>query len=817
MLAAKINPFINRFVRNLFWLTLLCLLVPGSIIAQDKATLSGYIKDASNGETLIGAAAFIRDLSAGTASNEYGFYSISLEKGTYTVEYSYLGYQTIIKEIVLDDNVTMTIELKEDAAVLDEVVIQAEKGNEQITNTEISTNKLSIATIEKMPALLGEVDIIRSIQLLPGVNTVGEGASGFNVRGGSIDQNLVLLDEAPVYNSSHLFGFFSVFNPDAVKDVKLYKGGIPARYGGRLSSILDVRMKEGNSKQFNISGGIGSIFSKLAIQGPIKKDKASFFLAARRSYIDVIARPFLKDQGDVALNFYDITLKTNVNINDNNRLFFSGYFGKDQFGFGADAGFNWGNQTATIRWNHIFNNKLFSNFTAFYSKYNYELKFGEDVKDQFNWDASIINYSFKNDYSWFINARTTFIFGGQVIFYQFEPGNASGTSSGATIDFSLDKKNAIESGIFAELEQKVHPKLKLNYGIRASLFNYLGPGSVYEFEETEPGRPKELVSETEVDGYKNIQTYARPEPRFSATYLVNLKTSIKASYNRTVQYIHLVSNTAASLPIDVWTPSTNNIMPQSAHQVGIGFFRNFKEDTYSLTVESYFKKYNSLQEYVEGAELFLNEQVEGEILSAKGRAYGMELLFEKKKGRFTGWISYTLARTERIAPGINRGEWFAARFDQTHSLSTTLFYDFKKRWSISANYVVNSGTPVTFPTSRVVVQDYVIPYNTTESRNNIRIPAYHRLDLSATLHSKDKPGKAFNWKLVLGIYNVYNRSNAFAIYFRQDQSRPVANVPIETEAVRFAVVGSIIPAISFNFDIDARKKSKRLEGYQEEK
>ena len=796
----------TKVSKSAFLVLLILILFSFKSNAQDKATLSGYIVDASNGESLIGAAIFVKELNTGTISNEYGFYSISLEKGQYTFEYSYLGYKTVTRVIDLDNNKTVKIELQENTAVLDEVVIQGVKGNEQITNTEMSTNKLDISTIEKMPAFLGEVDIIKSIQLLPGVNSVGEGSSGFNVRGGSIDQNLVLLDESPVYNSSHLLGFFSVFNPDAVKDVKLYKGGIPARYGGRLSSILDVRMKEGNNKHFNISGGVGTIFSRLAIEGPIKKDKASFIIAARRSYIDVLARPFLKDQGDVVLNFYDITLKTNVNINSKNRLFFSGYLGRDNFGFGNDAGFNWGNSTATVRWNHIFNDKLFSNFTAFYSNYNYELKFGEDELDKFDWDAKIINYSLKNDFTYFLNDKTSLTFGGQTIFYQFEPGNAVGISDGEQLDFSLNKKNAIETGVFLELKQKVHPRLTLNYGIRTSMFNYMGPGTVYEYKLTEPGKRKELVSETELNKYKNIQTYVRPEPRFAATYLINESTSIKVNYNRTIQYIHLISNTSASTPIDVWTPSTNNIKPQEANQVGLGFFKNFKDDTYSLTAETYYKQYKNLQIYIEGADLFLNERVEADILGGNGRAYGLEILAEKKKGRFTGWISYTLARSERQVEGISNGDFFPSRFDQTHNLSTTLFYNFKKRWSIAGNFVINSGTPITFPTNRIEVQGYVIPYNTTESRNNFRIPAYHRLDVSATLHSKENPDKIWSWKFVFGVYNLYNRKNPFATYFRQQEIRPAIGDPVTTEAIRYSVIGSVVPAVSFNFNIDAKRK-----------
>lgn len=795
-------------LKNILAMVMFMLCSITIIFAQEKSTVSGYIIDQSNGETLIGASIFVKELSTGTTTNEYGFFSISLEKGTYTLEISYLGYQKIVEQINLQDNVQLNLEMLEDGAVLTEVVIEAEKGNEQILNTEIGTKKLDIATITKIPAFLGEVDIIKSLQLLPGVNSVGEGASGFNVRGGSIDQNLVLLDESPVYNSSHMLGFFSVFNPDAVKDVKLYKGGIPARYGGRLSSILDVRMKEGNKKHFNISGGVGTIFSRLAVEGPIKKDKASFIVAARRSYIDVLARPFLKDQGDVALNFYDITLKTNVNINQKNRLFFSGYLGRDNFGFGEGAGFNWGNSTATIRWNHVFNDKIFSNVTAFYSNYKYQLNFGDTEEDKFDWDARIVNYSIKNDYSYYINAKHQLKFGGSVIFYNFEPGNAIAVSDGQQIDFSLDKKHGIESGVYIEAEQKLHPRFTINYGLRASMFNYMGPGTKYVFAETEPGKSKELVSETPINKYKSIQTYARPEPRFAATFVINPSTSLKASYNNTVQYIHLISNTAASTPIDVWTPSTNNVRPQSAHQVGLGFFKNFKDDMYSISVEGYFKKYFNLQEYVDGADLFLNEKVEADFVEAEGRAYGMEVLLEKKKGNLTGWISYTLARTERRAPGINNNEYFPARFDQTHNLSATILYKFKKRWSIAANFVMNSGTPVTFPTSRIEVQDYVIPYNTADSRNNFRIPVYHRLDVSATLHSKEKPNKLWNWNLVFGVYNLYNKTNPFATYFRQQEIRPVAAVPIETEAIRFAVIGRIIPSISFNFNIEAKRRNK---------
>ena len=574
----------------------------------EKVTLNGYIKEASSGETLIGASVYVFELETGTTTNEYGFYSLSLPLGSYKIEFSYLGFDSQIKEIELKENIKLDIDMGENANELVEVVVTSEAEDRNVTNTEMSVNKVSIATIEKMPALLGEVDVIRSIQLLPGVSTVGEGATGFNVRGGSIDQNLILLDEAPVYNSSHLFGFFSVFNPDAVKDVKLYKGGIPARYGGRLSSILDVRMKEGNMKKYEVSGGVGLIFSRLSVEGPIAKDKASFIIAGRRSYIDILAKPVIEKQvgGDTELNFYDLTLKTNYKINDKNRLFLSGYLGRDNFGFGNAAGFSWGNQTATLRWNHLFNESLFSNFTAFYSNYDYEIAFGADSENTFDWSAKIKNYSLKSDFSYFLNPDNLITFGGQAVIYEFQPANAFSLNEGVNVDFSLAEKYALEVGLFMENEQKITGNISLQYGLRWSFFNYLGKGSSYEFAEAKnPGDRREpLLDQTQTfDVGKSIQVYNNFEPRFSIKYQLDKTTSIKASYNRTAQYIHLVSNTTAATPVDIWTPSTNNIKPQMANQVALGIFKNFNDNTWITSMEVYYKTYKDLLEYVDGADL----------------------------------------------------------------------------------------------------------------------------------------------------------------------------------------------------------------------
>lgn len=779
---------------------LVLILFSGTILlAQQKYTISGYIKDGSNGETLIGASVYISALNQGTTSNVYGFYSLSIPEGTYEVQFSYLGFENEVRQIELNGNLDLDVELFEAAAELEEVIVTSEARDQNVTDLEMSVNKLDMSTIEKMPTLLGEVEILRSIQLLPGVTSVGEGASGFNVRGGSIDQNLIILDEAPVYNASHLFGFYSVFNPDAVKDVKLYKGGIPARYGGRLSSILDVRMKEGNSKQFNLNGGVGFIFSRLAVEAPIVKDKASFILAGRRSYIDVLSQPFLNDDfSGAVLNFYDLTFKTNYNINKKNRIFLSGYLGRDNFGFGDAAGFNWGNATGSFRWNHLFSERLFSNITLYYSNYDYEIQFGDDSVNKFDWTARIINYSFKPELSFYLNPDNLIRFGGQAIIYEFEPGRAMGISEGEVTDFSLDKKYAIEGSLFLENEQSIGDKLEINYGLRLSYFNYTGEGTAYEFGVAPPGERRPVIGAQEYDQWESIENYAKLEPRLAIKYQLNDQSSIKTSYMRTAQYIHLLSNTTASTPVDVWTPSTNNIEPQTAEQVALGYFRNFKENRYEFSAEVYYKRMKHLIDYIDGADLILNELLEGDVLEGKGRAYGLELLLKKEEGRFSGWLSYTLARTERQVEGVNQGKWYPSRFDQTHNLSLTTFYSLTDRWSLSANFVLNSGTPTTFPNSRFEQQGYVIPHNTSDTRNNVRIPVYHRLDLSATLDGKRKD-RRWQGQWVFSIYNVYNRRNPFSIYFQQQDGRIMEGMSTNTEAVKLSVIGNFIPSISYNF------------------
>ncbi|GAB5554287.1 MAG: TonB-dependent receptor [Saprospiraceae bacterium] len=785
-----------------FLLVVLLLSSMVSLNAQ-KQTVSGYVKDASNGETLIGATVFVEGTSVGAYTNEYGFYSLSLDAGVYTVQVSYIGFTDFSTQVDLSvTNQKIDFKLEESGAQIAEVVVTAEEEDRNVSDLQMSVEQLDMTTIQKLPTLLGETDVIRSIILLPGVTTVGEGAAGFNVRGGSIDQNLVILDEAPVYNSSHLFGFFSVFNPDAVKGVKLYKGGIPARFGGRLSSILDVRMREGNNKDFEMNGGIGTIFSRLSLEAPIVEDKASFLLAGRRSYIDVLAAPFLPESlGDTKLNFYDVTLKTNFKASEKDQFFLSGYLGRDVFQFGAEAGFNWGNGTGTFRWNHLFNERLFSNFTAYYSNYDYQLAFGDDDEDTFDWNARIINLGVKPEFSYYINPDNVLRFGGQSIYYEFQPANAQALNVGELIDFGLDKQFALESGVFLEQELKLFGRLKLNYGLRLSHFAYLGGRKVYSYGEADfIGGERPLTGITVAEKGEVIEDWFNLEPRMAAQYQLNPTTSLKASYNRTVQYIHLLSNTTASVPLDIWTPSTNNIDPQLADQVAIGYFRNFSNNKYELSVETYYKQFQNLVDYIDGADLLLNEFVESQVLAGEGRAYGAEFMFKKNKGRFNGWANYTLSRTERLVEGINSDEWYPSRFDQTHNLNLTGFYELNKRATLSATFSYNTGTPTTLPSSGFYQQGLFIPNNDGDARNNFRIPDYHRLDLSLTLErNPNKPKKRWEGEWVFGIYNLYGRRNAFSIYGTQQDERAIPGTLTDAEAIRFSVVGSVIPSISYNF------------------
>jgi hypothetical protein len=766
-----------------------------------KVTLSGYIKDSANGESIVGAIVKIEGTELNANSNVYGFYSLSVAAGNYTVVVSQAGFTSSRINLNITQDLTRNFELSKVEEDFRGVSIKAKKRENFVEKVDMSTNNLNITQIKKVPALLGEVDIVKSVQLLPGVSTVGEGASGFNVRGGSIDQNLILLDEAPVFNASHLFGFFSVFNPDAVKDVKLIKGGMPAQYGGRVSSTLDVRMKDGNTKKTEVNGGVGVIFSRLSIEGPIAhknekfKNKSSYIIAGRRSYVDVLSKPFLaknENLKDAIFYFYDLTAKVNYVLNANNKFYLSAYSGKDAFGV-PGALFNWGNQTATLRWNHLFSKKLFSNFTTYYSQYNYQLGFGEG-DNTFRWKSNITNYSIKPDFTYYITPNNTLQFGLVTTYYIFKPGDAVSRDQGQVVQFGLPNKYALENAFYLENEQKVNTKMTLRYGLRWSNFNYLGSGSALMLNRPIAGQRAEILDRVEYKKHQLIQAYNVPEPRFSANYKVNKFNAFKLSYNRMSQYLHLISNTAASVPLDVWTPSTNNIKPQISDQLAIGYFKNIgKAIDYEFSAEAFYKSLQNQIDYIDGANLLLNNGLEAELLSGKGRAYGLELYAKKNSGQLTGWIAYTLSKSERQVNGISNDQWYNNRFDRRHNANITLSYEWTKKWSTAVAWVFASGTPTNLPNTKYSFQGYQgIPQNADNLRNNVTIKPYNRLDISATWVRKKTKTWESNW--VFGIYNAYARRNPFSYY---TQVNPDNNN--QTQLIRYSIIGSVIPSVSWNF------------------
>mgnify|MGYP006166007567 FL=1 len=769
--------------------------------AQEKFTLSGIITDEINGETLIGVNVIINELKTGTVTNEYGFYSITLPKGTYTVTISYLGFGDLNETVILEQNIRKNFIIKESNVQLNEVVVTENPYKINIKKPEMSANRLSIATIKQMPVLLGEVDVIKSLLFLPGVTNAGEGQSGFNVRGGAADQNLVLLDEATLYNTSHVFGLFSVFNADAIKDLKLYKGGIPAKFGGRVSSVLDIYQKDGNSNNFSINGGIGLISSRLLAEGPIVKDKASFLVAGRGSYAHLFLK--LTDNENTAY-FYDLNTKINYKVNENNSLFLSGYFGRDIFSLNRSFTNTYGNATVNLRWNHLFSDKLFSNLSLIYSDYYYGLTL--DFIG-FNWDSGIKNYNLKYDFKHYISDKITLNYGTNVTKYDLNPGTIEPINEDSSINFrQLDKKYALETAFYGDVEQQLSKKIAISYGFRYSIFNRLGSSTVNIYENNQP-----VLYDDELKIYekatpigtqyfgrnKSIAEYSNFEPRFTVAYELNENQSIKASYNRMAQYLQLISNTQSPTPLDVWTPSDNYIKPQIADQVAIGYFQNFNNGDYTMELESYYKKVKNRMDYIDGADLIANEAIEQVILNGRMRSYGLEMLFRKNNGNLNGWIAYTLSRSEQQTPGrtpteigINNGNWYRSAYDKTHNLAVTGSYKLNEKWTFGANFTLQTGQPVTFPTGKYVFQGVTVPsYN---SRNEDRLPAYHRMDISATLTPKHKEKHKYKREWVFGIYNVYSRYNAASINFRQNSETG------NNEAVRLSIFG-IVPSVSYNF------------------
>ncbi|UTW66457.1 TonB-dependent receptor [bacterium SCSIO 12643] len=785
-------------MRNIFGAYILILfLSSGSAFAQTKYSISGNIKDAANGEDLIGATVRVVELSGvGATSNVYGFYSLTLPEGNYTLEYSFVGYITIKKEITLTQNLKINMELNSNTEVLDELVITADKEDQNVTKNEMSVTKITTKEIESIPVIFGEKDIIKVMQLTPGVKSAGEGNSGFFVRGGAADQNLILLDEAPVYNASHLLGFFSVFNSDVIKDATLYKGGMPAKYGGRASSVMDIKTIDGNSKELAVKGGIGLISSKLTVEAPIVKNKGSFVVSGRRTYADL----FLKLSNNAALRnnqlyFYDFTAKANYQVSEKDRVYVSGYFGRDNLGFGNTFSFDWGNITGSLRWNHIFSDKLFSNTSIIFSDYNY--KINQSVGTQSLVISSLIrDWNFKQDFGYYLNDKNTLEFGANVIYHKFLPGSLT---EGEVSTLKLDDKNALESAIYVQNNSQINGVFSINYGIRYSHFNLVGPGTKYVFDSQ-----GNTVSADKYSAGQSIQQYGGIEPRINLKYQLNDVSSIKSSYNRNYQYMHLLSNSTSAQPNDIWVPSSNNIKPLIADQFALGYFRNFKHNMYTFSLEGYYKNFQNQLDYMDGANLFLNETVENQLVFGKGYAYGLEFLLKKTKGKFTGWLGYTYSRSFKKIPEINGGSAYPAKQDRIHDISIVAMYRINEKLRLAANWVYYTGNAVTFPSGKYIVNNQYVPYYT--ERNGYRMPDYHRMDIGLTIdgdkyksHKDPKTGETIkvakkvqsSWNF--SIYNVYGRQNAYTITFRQNE-----NNPLQSEAVQTALF-SIVPSVTYNF------------------
>lgn len=756
---------------------------------SQKFTLSGEIIDAASGESLLGATIYEPSSKQGAAANEYGFYSLTLQEGSYDLVVSYIGYKTQTISIELKSDIRKKIELVSDAETIDEAVIVASRQDEtQHTNSaDMGTVNVRMETVKKLPALFGEIDVIKAVQLLPGVKTVGEGTSGFYVRGGNADQNLVLLDEAPIYNASHLLGFFSAFNPDAVHDIQLYKGPIPAKYGGRLSSVLDIRMKEGNKKKFELNGGIGTLMTRLAVEAPIS-ERGSFILAGRRSYLDVLAnayRSIAEDEEDSGkLYFYDLNAKANYQLSSNHRLYVTGYFGRDVIKSDVDGiDIAWGNSTATARLNTVYSPKLFSNFTYYFSDYQYYLKFDDDIQ-LFDWNAKLQEHSAKMDFGAFLSPKHSLRFGLQSIFHEVNPGRVQSIKSNEVIDeFDIQMNRSVENAVYIE-DEWTQGKWKVRGGIRLSNLMNLGKYEEYVLDD------KYEITDTVFHDKGVYNTYWNPEPRLSARYTINTQSSVKASYNRTAQYIQLASNGNSSTPFDIWFTSNNTIKPQLADQWSLGYFKNWNDAMFNFSAEVYYKTFTDAIDFRDHAQLLLNKNLEGEIRRGVGRAYGLELLLKKEKGRLTGWLGYTISKSQNKVKEINNGHWYNAKSDKPHDLSIVATYDLKPHMSIGATFVYSTGVPATFPTGRYIFRGQAIPVYS--ERNGERLPDFHRLDLSLTLRSRKNAHRRLQSEWVFGVYNAYNRKNAFSIDFKQESTAPY------TTYAEKSSIFSIVPSATWN-------------------
>ncbi len=749
-----------------------------------RFTLSGTVSDSLSGETLIGASLRVSgDGSTGVSTNEYGFYSITLPAGSYQVQCSFIGYRPMNTRVQLTTDRQLDLDLLASDQELGELVVVGEKKGFDLQRPDIGVERMDMKDVAKLPMLFGERDVLKAIQLLPGVKSAGDGQSGFHVRGGGADQNLVLLDEAPVYNASHLLGFFSTFNASAIKDVQLYKGSMPAQFGGRLASVVDIRMKDGNDRKLGVSGSLGTISSSLTVEGPIKKNKASFIIAARRTYADV----FLKLYSDPSIRnnklyFYDLNAKVNVDAGPKDKLYLSGYFGRDVVGLGTTVGLDWGNATGTARWNHTYSPRWFSNTSLIYSNYNYGVSFKTDAHD-FSITSVLRDLNLTHELSFYPKPGSKWKVGFSSIRHTITPGKVGSSGNSGVNAFAIQDQYTWENALFASWDKTVTERLTVNAGLRVSALSVLGQGEFYSFD------PEGALTGTTAYGNGEIvKTYVNPEPRFSFSYLTSEVSSVKGSYARMTQNMHLLSNSTSGSPTDRWIGTSNNIKPEIGDQVSGGYFRKLKQGAYELSGEVYYKWMQNQIDYRNGADILVNQYIEGELLFGKGRAYGLEVMARKNTGRLTGWIGYTLSRTERRIEGINNNAWYCARQDRTHDISVVGTYELNEHWSFSALWTYNTGNAVTFPSGKYTVDDQVLFSYT--ARNAGRMPAYHRLDLSATLTRKWKKHES-TWNFSL--YNAYGRQNAYTITFQENANDPTRTSAIKTSLFRW------VPSISYGF------------------
>jgi hypothetical protein len=768
-------------------LILFILLLPGlSSYAQKRFTVNGIVKDDATGETLIGASIRVQELgNSGTTTNTYGFYSISPVEGEHTLMFSYIGYETVVEKISLHSNQTLNISLTAKSTLQEVVIRTNQSGDEQVRSPQMGLEKLNMAQINMVPVIMGERDILKTITLMPGVKSGGEGNAGFFVRGGAADQNLILLDEATVYNASHLLGFFSTFNSDAIKDVSIYKGGMPAEYGGRLSSVLDVKMNEGNNQKFTVQGGLGLIASRLKVEGPIIKDKGSFMVSARRTYVDL----FLKASSDSTVNsstlyFYDLNAKANYHFNDKNAIYLSGYFGKDVLGVRDIFGTDWGNSTATVRFNHLFSNKLFSNTSLIFSNYNYLVQTSQNEQDS-KLKSSIQDLNLKQDFQYTLNSNHSLKFGLNVLHHKISPGEIRTSANSSFNNISVEKRYGYEGALYVSDECRISEKLTLLYGLRLNSMFVMGPGTFKTYNDD----GSDLTSNTVGSGTL-VKSYLNLEPRFSSSYMLNEKTSLKFAYSRNTQNIHMLGNSTSSTPNDVYVMSGINVKPEIADQISTGYFRNFNDNKYEFSAEIYYKWMQNQIDYKDGAQLQVNQDAESQLTYGSGRAYGMELYLKKRFGRLNGWIGYTLSRTERKFDAINKGNYYPARQDRTHDLSIVGIYKLNKRWSFSSAFIYGTGNAVTYPTGKYNLGG-LTNFSYSE-RNGYRLPATHRLDIGATLEGKEHKRYHSSW--TFSVYNVYGYHNPYTITFRDSKTAPNT-----TEAVRTSIFPIPIPSITWNF------------------